>query len=221
MRMNVTGLLSLVFVCSVCIAQTPGANSTASISGRVTIGGKGVAGITVVATLSTSPSDNKTIAKTTTDDEGNYHLTGLAAGRFSITPIARAFVVAASDTFKQPGQTVNVAGNESITKIDFALVRGGVITGRITDLEGHPIIGEPVNIVAKGDSDESRPFSIFPERKNQTDDRGVYRIYGLGPGSYRVSVGQALGPALAAYRGGGVNIVGWAAVNMRRRFIPE
>jgi protocatechuate 3,4-dioxygenase beta subunit len=217
MSMKVPGLLSLLFVCTICSAQTPAAApATASVSGRVTIGGKGAAGITVVATVTDSPFDNRTVAKNTTDDEGVYHLTGLAAGRFTITPIARAFVVAASDTFKQPGQKVNVAENESVTKIDFALVRGGVITGRITDLEGHPIIGEKVNIVTKADSDNGRPNSSFPGRKNQTDDRGVYRIYGLNPGSYRVSVGQA------ASGGGGVvvNFMGMGASQYTKTFYP-
>lgn len=214
MSMIFAGLPGLLFVCSICIAQTHAADSTASVSGRVTIGGKAAEGITVVAEVNTSAFENRTVAKTTTNDEGDYHLLGLAAGRYTITPIARAFVVAASDTFKQPGQKVNVAENESITKIDFALVRGGVITGRITDLEGHPIIGERVNVVAKGDTGESRPAGIFPGRKNQTDDRGVYRIYGLGPGSYRVSVGQA------ASGGGGVNIMGMGASQYTKTFYP-
>ena len=215
MNINVVGLLSALFACSICIAQTPApANSTASVSGRVTIGGKGAAGITVVAEVTDSPIDNRTVAKTTTDDEGNYRLAGLATGRFTITPMARAFVVAANDTFKQPGQTVNVAENESITKIDFALVRGGVITGRITDLEGHPIIAERVSVLAKGDSGENRLVSFLPGRKNQTDDRGVYRIYGLGPGSYRVSAGQA------AAGGGGVNIVGMGGSQYAKTFYP-
>src|SRR5688572_31824317 len=40
-------------------AQTPSKAPTASISGRVTIDGKGVAGITVAATTSSSPLDNR------------------------------------------------------------------------------------------------------------------------------------------------------------------
>lgn len=192
MNLNVAGL-SVLFVCATCLAQTPAAApSTASVSGRVTIGGKGAAGITVVAEIADTPFNNRTVAKTATDDEGNYRLSGLAVGRFTIIPVEKAYVVTAGDTYKQPGQMVNVAENESITKIDFALVRGGVITGRITDLEGHPIIGEKVNVVAKGDSDHPA-VSYLLERKNQTDDRGIYRIYGLAPGSYTVSVGQATG----------------------------
>ena len=81
-------------------AQTPSKAPTASISGRVTIGGKGVAGITVAATMSSSPLDNRTVAKATTDDDGKYQLTGLAAGQFTIMPLFKAFVVSTSGAYK-------------------------------------------------------------------------------------------------------------------------
>ena len=172
-------------------AQTPNKTPTASISGRVTIDGKGVAGITVVATTSGSPLDNRTIAKTTTDDEGKYQLTGLAGGQFTIMPLAKAFVVDTIGAYKQPGQPITVADDETIAKIDFALVRGGVITGRITDTEGRPVIGERVSVVAADAPDTGRAMTMFDGPRNVTDDRGIYRVYGLGPGNYKVSIGQA------------------------------
>src|SRR5882762_68932 len=204
MRMSALALLSMLFICAVrCIAQTTAADSDGSISGRVTIGGKGAAGISVVARVGDSPLDNRTAAKTTTDEEGNYRLVGLAAGHFTINPIAKAYVVSAGEAYRQPTQSVNVAENESIKNIDFALVRGGVITGRITDLEGRPIIGERVNVATKGESGNDRPIMmLLPGGRYRTDDRGVYRIYGIGPGSYKVSVGTA--PA----GGSGVTIMG-------------
>ena len=123
-----TVVLLILYSCD-SSAQTPSQAPTASISGRVTIGGKGFAGVTVVAvTTNSSLSDNRTVAKATTDDDGKYQLTGLAAGQFTITPLAKAFVVGR-------GQSMTVAEGETITKIDFALVRGGVITGRITDTD--------------------------------------------------------------------------------------
>jgi hypothetical protein len=64
-------LTSILLICSFGgSAQTPTKAPTATISGRITIDGKGVAGITVAATTSTSPLDNRTVAKTTTDDDG-------------------------------------------------------------------------------------------------------------------------------------------------------
>src|SRR3977135_4212565 len=110
MRMSVPGLLSMVFICSMCcIAQMTAADANGSISGRVTIGGKGAAGISIVAREGDSPLNNRTVAKATTSDEGNYRLSGLAAGRFMINLIAKAYVVAAGETYRQPTQSVNVA----------------------------------------------------------------------------------------------------------------
>lgn len=208
-------LFSALLLCAVfCVAQTPAKESSASVSGRVTMGAKGAPGTTVVATLSSSFFDNKTVAKTTTDEDGNYKLTGLAAGRFTIMPMAKAFVVATGSAYKQPGQAVNVAEGETVTKIDFALVRGGVVTGRITDAEGHPIIGERVSVVLKDSNpDAGAQMSMLGGPRNQTDDRGVYRAYGLGPGSYKVSVGQAAA-------GGAVSVLGLGGTQYVKTFYP-
>ena len=194
-------------------AQTPSKAPTASISGRVTIDGKGAADITVVATTSGSPLDHRTVAKTTTDEDGKYQLTGIAAGQFTIMPLAKAYVVGATGAYKQPGQPITVADGETITKIDFALVRGGVITGRITDAEGRPVIGERVSVVAGDAPDGGRPMTMFDGSRNVTDDRGIYRAYGLAPGNYKVSVGQAAAA-------GNVAIMGMGGSQYAKTFYP-
>jgi uncharacterized GH25 family protein len=194
-------------------AQTPGKDPTASISGRVTMGGKGVAGLAVVATTSTSPLDNRTVAKTATDEDGKYQLTALAAGQFTIMPLAKGFVVSANGAYRQAGQSITVAEGEVITKIDFALVRGGVVTGRITDADGRPIIAERVNAVPRDTPDAGRPMTMFDGTRNMTDDRGIYRVYGLGPGSYKVSIGQAASA-------GGVSVMGMGTSPYPKTFYP-
>lgn len=202
-RRRVLALLSLIiFASALCLAQAPPKEPSASVSGRVTIAGKAASGIVVVATFRTSFFDNKTIAKATTDEDGNYKLTALPAGRLTIFPLAKSFVVTSDGGKKATEQSVNVADSEAVTKIDFALLRGGVITGRITDADGHPIIGEAVNIVPQGDSESAQQTFMFAAKKYQTDDRGIYRVYGLGPGNYRVSVGQT------AAGGGGMTMMG-------------
>ena len=206
-------LIPFLLCSTLCIAQSPVKESTASVSGRVTISAKGAAGITVVASMSTSVFDFTTIAKTTTDEDGNYKLTGLTAGRLTIMPLAKAFVVANGETYRPPGQSVNVAEGEAVTKIDFALVRGGVITGRITDAEGHPIIGERVNVIVKGSDENSNPTAAMLDSRNRTDDRGIYRVYGLGPGSYKVSVGQAASASA-------VSVMGMGGSKYQKTFYP-
>ncbi len=209
---------AFVFLAAIfCIGQTPAKEPTASISGHVEINEKSAPGITVVATLNTSFFDNKTVAKTTTDEEGNYKLTGLPAGRLKVIPMAKALLMGTAGKYKQPGHDVNVAEGEAVTKIDFTLFRGGVITGRITDAEGHPIIGERVSVVVvvvKDGKPNTREMSMFRGSRNQTDDRGIYRVYGLGPGSYRVSVGQVPGT------GGAVSIPGMGGSQYVKTFYP-
>jgi protocatechuate 3,4-dioxygenase beta subunit len=209
-------VILLVATAAICLAQAPAKESTASIAGHVTFSGKAAAGVTVVATLKNSFFDNKTVGKTTTDEDGNYKLTGVPAGNLTIMPLAKACVVASGSSYKEPGQSFNVTEGETITKIDFALVRGGVVTGRITDAEGHPLIGERVSIVTKDSA--QRPESqmyMLGGTKNQTDDRGIYRVYGLGPGSYKVSVGQA-----SASGGGAATIMGMGGSQYLKTYYP-
>src|SRR5258705_7131589 len=208
-------LILLLVYSALCLAQTPAKEATASVSGHVTIRGKAAPGITVVATLRNSFFDNKTVAKTTTDDDGNYKLTGLTAGQFTIQPLARSYVVASGSSYKEAGQSVNVAEGEAITKIDFVLVRGGVVTGRITDAEGHPLIGERVDIAIKDSSPDPNSQFMFDSTRNHTDDRGIYRVYGLGPGSYKVSVGQA------SAAGGAARVMGMGCSQYVKTFYPS
>jgi protocatechuate 3,4-dioxygenase beta subunit len=200
----------------VCFSQTTPRDSAASVSGRVTLGSKPAAGFTIIATLSGSFFDNKTVAKAITDDEGNYKITGLMAGRIRILPLAKSYVVSGPGRNREAGQEVNVAEGETITKVDFALVRGGVITGRITDSEGHPLIGERISIVPKDSPADSRPqmMMLGASSRNQTDDRGIYRVYGLAPGSYKVSVGQAASAA------GAVSIMGIGGSQYVKTYYP-
>jgi len=204
-------LVLLVSAGITCFSQTSAKEATASVAGRVTIAGKAASGVTVVATFSTSFFDNKTVAKTITDQDGTYKLTGLTAGKFQIFPLAKAYVISINGGFKEAGQSVDVAEGEAITKIDFPLLRGGVITGRITDAEGHPLISERVNVTVKGAQPDNGPqMTMLGSGRNQTDDRGIYRIYGLAPGSYTVSVGQSAG--------GAVSIMGMTGSQYSRTF---
>jgi hypothetical protein len=181
----------LVLVASQLKAQTPETKTkpTGSISGRVTIGEKPAPGITVVAS---APSSSTPMVQTTSDADGNYRIGGLAAGAISVTPVAPVYVVPFAAMFG-PGQAINLSANETVENIDFKLVRGGVITGRITDPDGRPAIEERISlitvdqngVVVRGPTIRSSNFQMY-----QTDDRGLYRIYGLPAGHYKLSAGD-------------------------------
>ena len=105
---------------------------------------------------------------------------------------------------------MEVKPGETIARIDIALVRGGVLAGRIVDENGEPYPGLLVTAwQARYQQGRRVPF---PSGTDRTDDRGAYRISGLQPGFYTVSTfsqetwrndkNETLGYAPSYYPGG-------------------
>jgi protocatechuate 3,4-dioxygenase beta subunit len=177
-----------IAVCNQAQTTTKKAAS-ASISGKVTIKGKPAVRVMVLASDqrdrgSSIPSHYRA----RTDQTGSYRITNLPAGTYEISPITPALVPA------NQSDSVVVSQGEEVEDVNLLLVPGGVITGKITDSEGEPLIGQPVTITpvleqliprALGRTLLTRLYST-----DITDDRGVYRAFGLPPGKYKVSVGE-------------------------------
>jgi hypothetical protein len=120
--------------------------------------------------------------RTETDDEGNFKLTGLKTGAYKIGASLPGYVSLKNASGAQIYRT-----GENVT---IPMTRGGVITGRVTNARGEPLEMVSVNLLIVRDL-ESRDASSSPllqDRQFLTDDRGVYRAYGLLPGVYVVSV---------------------------------
>lgn len=186
--------------------QTADARSkgTGSISGRVTVGGKAAFGITVAA-FGGDSFPRRSGAQISTDVEGRYHLFGLGPGTYQVMALAPTLVT--GETNNSPygtGKTILLSAAEAVEDIDFKLVRGAVITGRITDEEGKPVIDERINIEpvsqAANQMQQMRMYSMNSPMY-QTDDRGIYRVYGLPAGKYKVSVGLENGGLPSNARG--------------------
>ena len=163
-----------------------------SISGRVTIKEKGVFGVAVALRKSEPGNTSERIPRAMTDQEGFYRITDVAPGSYDVSPSAPAFVP--SDAREQLGKTVLLGENENVENIDFTLVRGGVITGRVTDADGHPVIAQQVFIYRAGDFEQRRGQQqpqIYGAGSAPTDDRGIYRVFGLMPGRYKVAAGRS------------------------------
>lgn len=174
----------LIFGVAACAhAQSSAAKEqTASISGKVTVKNKGIAGIVVVAIENDYSGGSRARHRATTDNEGNYRISDIPAGNYYAFPLAPALTADKG----QNQRLLAIAAGESIRDFDFAMVRGGVITGRITNADGQPLVEETVSVAPVDFQPRYSPFNF----NIQTDDRGIYRAFGLRHGKYRVSVGQ-------------------------------
>lgn len=181
-------LLVLSIAVSVQTQTTTQKVASASISGKVTIKGKPAVGVMVVATDSRDHGMSNTRRyRARTDQTGSYRLTNLPAGTYEISAVTPALVSA------NQLSSIVVSDGEEIEDVNLLLVPGGVITGKITDSEGEPIIGAAVWINPVFDQVQqlNRTQMMRLHIDNVTDDRGVYRAFGLAPGKYKVSAGES------------------------------
>jgi hypothetical protein len=159
-------------------------SKTGTVSGRATLKGKPAPGVTVALKLNQQNYSSDATFKATTDEEGNYRIAGVPAGSYQVTPAAPAFV--------SKNQTVVVAEGEAVDGIDFALVRGGVITGKVTDADGRPVVEQTVSLISADiPVDRVATQSVYSIPNVQTDDRGIYRMFGVAAGRYKVTSGQS------------------------------
>src|SRR6185436_1462488 len=173
-------------------APTAQPTNTGVISGRVTLKTKSAPQVAMVLygdgdSATRLPSGK---LETTTDANGLYRLTGLPAGSYWVKPMTPAFV--------EVSRKVTIGDGETAAGIDFELVKGGVITGRITDADGHPVIEERVDLFDAEPASNQTAERVGNVRlqHGQTDDRGIYRIPGVAPGRYKVAVGNDGGNVL-------------------------
>ena len=78
---------------------------------------------------------------TTTDGEGRYRIADLPAGRYFLAANKAGYVSAQYGQRRpnEPGTAVQLSDGQSMTGVNLALPRGGVIAGRVIDEFGEPI----------------------------------------------------------------------------------
>src|SRR5882672_3799653 len=74
--------------------KTQKKTATSSVSGRITIHGKGASGIVVGIRSSDFSQRPLPALKATTDQDGNYQITNIPPGNYQVWPMAPSYVVA-------------------------------------------------------------------------------------------------------------------------------
>jgi hypothetical protein len=179
-------ILLLITVSQPCAQSTQGDNRprTASIGGRVTVGGAPAVNALVMV-MEVDPktrdiflgteSQQGAFIKVRTDNDGRYRVTGLTQGTYLINALSKAYVRLKRSTDFDTFKSVTLDDGESREDVDIALVRGGVITGRVVDADGRPLIASLVQLLSVDDAVEKLRREAIA-KKNEIELRPCERV---------------------------------------------
>lgn len=125
---------------------------------------------------------------TTTDGDGKFEFKELPAGRYTVFASKGSYVGLSYGQQRpfEPGKPLEILEAQTVEKVDFALPRGGVITGRILDEFGEPLAD--VQVVAQRYQNVGGRRRLVPSgRPAQTNDIGEFRLFAIPPGQYYLS----------------------------------
>jgi len=186
-RLSLTLAVSLFLSASwTAIAQEAQPKREGVISGRVVADdGQPMGGAQVIAVGASGLLVIGAARMTNCDANGNFKVTGLSHSVYSIIARAPGYVPVQDQSRKYR------IGEGAIIRV----AKGGVITGRVTDEFGEPMVGVRVSADRVRDPEGKPDTSVSAMNEmnssRSTDDRGVYRIYGLEAGAYVVCVNGA------------------------------
>jgi hypothetical protein len=161
------------------------ATGSAEISGTITLAG----GSAPVRHAQVSLSAQVIRGQRTllTDDKGHFAFTSLPTGRYSLSASKPGYVTTNYGAKKagRPGTPIQLADGQRFNDAAIFMPKGSVLTGTVVDEANEPTPGTQVRayryVMRTGEK------SLQQDGSATTDDRGVYRIYGLQPGDYLVS----------------------------------
>jgi protocatechuate 3,4-dioxygenase beta subunit len=135
--------------------------------------------------------DTRAERTVTTDDMGRFAFAGIPAGNYSLVAAKAAYVQAfygSKHAGRGPGTPLSIANGQNMTDLKLMMPRGGVITGRAIDDFGTPVPNASVRLLQYRNLSGERTLVPVGVGNIVTDDRGIYRAYGLTPGAYVVSL---------------------------------
>jgi hypothetical protein len=166
-------------------ATTDHPKNVAAISGTVFCASTG--DLLKKAHITLARQDDRGTSKpisTLSDDAGHFSIDDIEPGRYSLFAERNGYIRQHYGQTKPdgPGAVLTVAADQKMTDLVFRLQQSGVITGRVVDEDGDPLPGAQVQAMRRSYFRGKTTFS--PVGQSSTDDRGEYRIYGMGPGDY-------------------------------------
>ena len=142
------------------------------------------------------------------DARGEYEFSSLEPGKYLLSVTRSGFVrqnygQKRIQAFRgQRGSTPLTLGDgQVLSGIDFKLIRGGALEGRVSDQDYEPLSRAAVTLSGYQTIQGERV--LVPVGGAQTDDRGQFRLFNIQPGSYFLSATQGGGFRFFGGRGRG------------------
>lgn len=162
------------------------------------VGSAAISGIVVSSNDSRTPIRRATLALTrsganesrltATDDAGRFLFDRLPAGTYLLAVSKGAYVSTSYGSPRSglPGNPIPLTDGQRFITEPIELLRGAVLSGRLLDVDGTPIVRQRVRAVRVFPDDGVRRLRPLAgdSGSDETDAVGEYRIYGLPPGRY-------------------------------------
>jgi hypothetical protein len=125
---------------------------------------------------------------TLSGDDGQFVVDHLPPGSYQVhvtKPAYLSMYYGATRPARGPGASVVVDGRNPVTNLKITMTRGAVVTGTVFDMEGQPAPNVRVQMMTVQTVDGERVLAnaSFPGT-TLTDDRGMFRLYGVRSGTY-------------------------------------
>ena len=176
-----------------CCAQTPAvpqnkdhADETCIVSGMV-IRAQDSAPLKNATVYLANDADREHRIATKTSVDGHFALKNVPPGQYKLRVSRNGYVEQELNQKKpgDPGATFTLRASQRISDLVFKLARAAVITGKVFDEDGEPMVGVSVRAMRRDFTKGRKGFR--PANESTTDDLGEFRLFGLAPGRYYVS----------------------------------
>jgi len=156
--------------------------------------------VTVTDVTGRTPAQNAQ-----TDQNGRFSFEGLPAGRYDVSATKGGYLKTSFGMLRpeRAGTPITLSSGEPAPNVTLRIWRGAVISGVIRDPTGRPLPATSVLVRRFQFVNGVRTLATSASGLATTDDRGMYRIFGLPPGEYAVltpSVGAGGGAGTSAPR---------------------
>src|SRR3984957_9405867 len=201
-------VIALVAATALHASQT-----TASIGGQVlnSADDEPLNGVVLVLTAAASAS---TPLKFVTETRGLFLFENLPPGRYVLLAESAGFARQVFGSHGNPlaGITLSLTPGQEMNDLQFDLIPGSTISGKILDAAGDAI--PKATVLALQPIYRRGTKEYVPLGSATSDDNGEYRVANLAPGNYLLSAAPPAGEGIATYYPNSADIANAAAITV-------